>query len=108
MIFSSVKRYGEPLGKTARILDIPEATLRRKVIRMREQYGDQPPERPDNWVSVDSILDDLVQTAKERGVSVPELLSKSLLKEVSRRELNKSEGATLMGVSLPTYRRMSP
>lgn len=107
LIYRSVEHCEEALGQAARLLEIPEATLRRKVARMREQYGDGPPKRPENWVSVDSILGDLIKMASQYEQSILDMVSNALLAELQQRGLSKTDAATLMGVSLPTYRRMS-
>lgn len=107
VLAGSIDQYGDALGQIARLLYMSEATLRRKVARIQEVYGTVRPERPDGWVSVDSMLDELVVLAEKENASVPDVVSAALLDELNRRDLSKRDAATLMGVSLPTYRRLT-
>jgi len=48
----------------------------------------------------------LVEVARARQQPVLEVVTNALLKELETRQLNRREAAALMGVSLPTYRKM--
>lgn len=105
LIYHTLQRNAEVLNRAAADLGIPESTLRRKVQRLKEQHGSSVPQRPDFWRRGFVELCALFEESKgsdgylERG-------SRLLLLDLEGRDLGRKQAATLMGVSLPTYRRM--
>ena len=69
---------------------------------MRDEMGD----RPRYIESIKSMFNELAELARTRRQSVLDVVSDTLLKELEARGLNRREAAALMGVSLPTYRKM--
>ena len=106
LILNSLALNSEILNRAAQTLGIPESTLRRKVARMREANGNNTPSRPADWGEVHAVMDDVINLARQRRQSVFDLVSRALIKELETRHLNKKDAASLMGVSLPTYRRL--
>ncbi|MCB1647172.1 MAG: hypothetical protein KDI36_17050, partial [Pseudomonadales bacterium] len=94
------------LNRAASTLNIPESTLRRKVTRMRDEYGNLPPPRPTHWVPVNELLDNLIEQARRERIPLLDYISRLLIRELEDRHINRKEAATLMGVSVPTYRRL--
>ncbi len=92
-------------SQAASSLSIPESTLRRKVIKMRDVYGLAAPDRPESWLDASAIIDELMRLATDKGTSVLDLAMGLLVEEFERRQLTRQDGARLLGVSLPTYRR---
>lgn len=92
------------LNRAATTLGIPESTLRRKVQRMRYP-GDQSGRQRQSDTIV-AMMHDLVEISKARQLPVLDVVGDALLKELEARRLNRKDAAALMGVSLPTYRKM--
>jgi DNA-binding NtrC family response regulator len=106
VIKNSLASNSEVLNRAAHSLGIPESTLRRKVSRLP-----QPPEARNPKITADleiipMILSDLIGRSRKRGQTVFNLASDALVRELEKRQLSKKEASSLMGVSLPTYRRM--
>ena len=94
------------LNRAANCLGMPETTLRRKVGRLKDTYGNSVPARPTGWFDVNSMLVELVSLSKERRIPVLDLASEVLTKEMKSRNILRQDGARLMGVSVPTYRKL--
>jgi len=106
LIQRSLSLNSEILIRAAQMLGIPESTLRRKVARMKTLFGEGEPSRPSQWETVNNNMNDVVSLSRERGVSVFDLITQTLVKELETRNLNRKDAASLVGVSLPTYRRL--
>ncbi|MBV1876360.1 MAG: sigma 54-interacting transcriptional regulator [Pseudomonadales bacterium] len=107
LILKSLALNSEILNRAAQTLGIPESTLRRKVARMREIHGADTPPRPTDWGAVHFVMDEVISLSQQRRQTVFELVSMVLVKELESRQLSKKDAASLMGVSLPTYRRLT-
>jgi hypothetical protein len=107
MILACLTTYGYVLNRAAAALTVPESTLRRKVLRIREIYGDDPPARPDDWHASTPLLEVLCQIAEEQQVPLLDMVAQHLLSELETRPISRKAAATLLGVSIPTYRRLS-
>ena len=106
LIRTSLAINADVLNRAAQTLGIPESTLRRKVARLKSpadphRMGLSGPEH-----SVESMIDRLVEASDQRKLPLLDVVSEALLKELEGRRLNRKEAAALMGVSLPTYRKM--
>jgi DNA-binding NtrC family response regulator len=106
LILTSIEDNSRILSRAATSLGIPETTLRRKVGRLRDTYGNAVPERPKGWSDANGMLVELTGISKERRISVLDLASQSLAKEIESRNLLRQDAAKLMGVSVPTYRKL--
>ena len=108
LIEKSLSLNSEILIRAAQTLGIPESTLRRKVARLRSLSGDKPPgpRRPSQWEAVAVDMEDVIELSRQRGLSVLDLITQTLIKELEAGKLNKKDAASLMGISLPTYRRL--
>jgi hypothetical protein len=80
--------------------------MRRKVSRLKASHQVEQPYRPDGWIEFNKVLTDLDDIAAERGIPLLELVSQSLVREIESRNIARQDAAKLMGVSVPTYRRM--
>jgi transcriptional regulator with GAF, ATPase, and Fis domain len=106
LILISIDDNSGVLSRAASSLGIPETTLRRKVNRLKDIYGNAIPDRPRGWVDVGKMLPELIGNSREHRVSVLDLVSQSLAREIESRNLLRQESARLMGVSVPTYRKL--
>lgn len=105
LICFALNRNAEVLNRAAVDLGIPESTLRRKVQKLKELYGSSEPQRPDYWRR--SFLDlspMFVELADSDGFLAR--CTSLLVEDLETRNLGRKDAARLMGVSLPTYRRM--
>ncbi len=106
LILTSMRNNSGVINRAATSLGIPESTMRRKVSRIKaSRQGEQPP-RPAGWIDFNSMLTELDDIATERGIPVLELVSQSLVREIESRNFARQDAAKLMGVSIPTYRRL--
>ncbi len=106
LIYFALSRNAEVLNRAAADLGIPESTLRRKVQKLKEEHGSSEPQRPDYWRR---LFLDLSPMFEQMGPAEEGYLARGtqlLLEDLSQRNLGRKEAANLMGVSLPTYRRM--
>jgi DNA-binding NtrC family response regulator len=102
LIETTLRLNGEVMAQTATTLGIPESTLRRKVSRYREETVS----RPRYLDELERMVSDLARRAEVVAGGMLGTLSMALLKEVEARRLNRKDAAAIMGVSLPTYRKM--
>ncbi|MEO2173934.1 MAG: sigma 54-interacting transcriptional regulator [bacterium] len=106
LIKKSLALNSEVLNRAALTLRVPESTLRRKVSRLQGSPGIRNPGGQADWEILQTILLDLTVLARDRGQTVLDLVSFALVRELEQRSLNRKEASSLMGVSLPTYRRL--
>lgn len=106
LIYFALHRNAEVLNRAAADLGIPESTLRRKVQRLRDSYGSSAPQRPDYWRRLFIDLSVLFEDSKGFGGYLDHC-TRLLMSDLDSRDLGRKQAAALMGVSLPTYRRMS-
>jgi hypothetical protein len=107
IILACLLMHGDVLNRAAASLAVPESTLRRKVLRIRELYGADTPQRPDGWHAATPLLAVLSQFAEEQQTPLLDIVSQYLLVELENRPISRKAAATLLGVSIPTYRRLS-
>ncbi|MFT7685149.1 MAG: hydrogenase-4 transcriptional activator [Candidatus Azotimanducaceae bacterium] len=91
------------LNRAAMSLGIPESTLRRRVNRKKDVHADQ---RPANWNSSHEMVLKAIEIAQDENRPVFDLISDTLLGVLEHHHFAKKDAASLLGVSLPTYRRM--
>jgi len=106
LILTSLEDNSRILSRAATSLGIPETTLRRKVGRLKDTYGNALPERPKGWFDANRMLAELAGISKESRIPVLDLACQSLAKEIESRNLLRQDAARLMGVSVPTYRKL--
>ncbi|MFT4714621.1 MAG: DNA-binding NtrC family response regulator [Candidatus Azotimanducaceae bacterium] len=106
LILMCLGQHQDVLNRAASALGVPESTLRRKVNRIRLLHGDRAPVRPLNWPEVSHVVQDLFTMATNQQIPVLDYVANILFEELETREITKREAANLMGVSLPTYRRI--
>lgn len=106
LILASLALHEEVLNRAATALGVPESTLRRKVARLRESHGTTAPRRPDDWYPAAPLLNGLIQLALSRRQPLLEMVMQALVREIESRPVNKKDAALLLGVSMPTYRRL--
>lgn len=106
-ILMSVNRHGGILNRASMTIDVPESTLRRKMQKIEQSYGSTDPERPGDWPVDQGFYDEVMRVAADNNRAPLDQLSILLLSEIEARDLNKTTGAQLLGVSLPTYRRIA-
>jgi DNA-binding NtrC family response regulator len=105
LIYFALSRNAEVLNRAAVDLGIPESTLRRKVIKLKEVYGPSEPQRPDYWRRCFLDLSPMFEEQLDDQGYLAHCTS-LLLTDLEGRNLGRKDAAALMGVSLPTYRRM--
>jgi DNA-binding NtrC family response regulator len=106
-ILLSISRHDGVLNRAAMTIGVPESTLRRKIQKVEETYGSIDPERPEDWPVNPGLYDEVLQMSATRANTPLEQITLLLLEEIEAREINKTTGARLLGVSLPTYRRLA-
>jgi len=106
-ILESLDRHDGVLNRAASAIGVPESTLRRKMQKIEEVYDASQPDRPDNWPISRSFYDDIMRIAASNSADPLDQLPQLLLAEIESRNLNKTTGAQILGVSLPTYRRLA-
>jgi hypothetical protein len=106
LILISMHKHAGVLNRAATSLGIPESTMRRKVSRLKASHQGEQPYRPDGWIEFNKVLTGLDDVAAERGIPLLDLVSQSLVREIESRNIARQDAAKLMGVSVPTYRRL--
>ena len=92
------------LNRAAKDLGMPESTLRRKVARIRSTGNEAVLNIPADLRF--PSLEEFIKQAGEQDQTVLDFASHALVGELERRKLNRKDASSLLGVSLPTYRRM--
>lgn len=105
-ILMSVTHHGGILNKAALAIAVPESTLRRKIQKIEEVYGSTDPARPADWPVTMDLYREVMSHASQKESYPLDLLTALVLNEIEARKLNRSKSAQLLGVSLPTYRRL--
>lgn len=105
LIYFALNRNAEVLNRAAVDLGIPESTLRRKVQKLKDQYGPSEPQRPDYWRRSFLDLSPMFLELEDPDGYLARCTA-LLLEDLEMRNLGRKDAANLMGVSLPTYRRM--
>jgi DNA-binding NtrC family response regulator len=106
LIVTSMNDHGRILNRAASALGVPESTLRRKVKHLREIHWEEPPERPGGWIDVRVFLEELDQITKKTRIPVLDIVSQTLAREIEKQNIARQDAARLMGVSIPTYRKL--
>ena len=91
------------LNRAAQSLGIPESTLRRRVNRIKESHVEM---RSPIWNSSHEMILKAIDMAQSENRPVFDLLADTLLSVLGQHRFAKKDAASLLGVSLPTYRRM--
>lgn len=91
-------------NRVAQLLGVPESTLRRKVEQGRDRERESG--RPAASETMTEVFDALLEAARDAGSDAPAVIDTLVLKEVGLRGLSRRDAARLMGVSMPTLRRM--
>lgn len=106
-ILMSLARHNAVLNRAAQVIGVPESTLRRRIQKIESTYASMDPDRPDNWPVRPAFYDWLMKRVEEDAQPPLAMIEKLLVAEIENREIPKSQAAQLMGVSLPTYRRLA-
>jgi len=106
LILASLEVSGQVAYRAAEALSMPESTIRRKIIRIKKQYPSGAPDRPDEWLDVQPLLRRIIPVARTRGVAPIDLSTQLLVAQIRAGTSNISRGAALIGVSVPTFRRL--
>ena len=103
----SIKHHDGVLNRAALSIAVPESTLRRKVQKMEATYGSLEAERPAEWPVTPELYHEVMKMASLESAQPLDILAALLMSELQDRKLSRSVCAQLLGVSLPTYRRMT-
>jgi hydrogenase-4 transcriptional activator len=106
LIIACMNDHGNILNRAAVVLGMPESTLRRKVKQQREILGDDAPVRPGGWIDVRTFIEELDEMAKESRIPVLDIATQTLAREIEKQNIARQDAARLMGVSIPTYRKL--
>jgi diguanylate cyclase (GGDEF)-like protein/PAS domain S-box-containing protein len=106
LILASLEVSGQVAYRAAEALSMPESTIRRKIIRIKKQYPSAVPDRPDEWLDILPLLRRIIPVARTRGVPPIDLSTQLLVVQIRAITSNISRGAGLIGVSVPTFRRL--
>ena len=109
LLMTAVEEADGVVNRAAEALGMPEPTLRRRITRIRderEKIGTQA-EQVNQWIDVRALLNDLKAGAARAEISVPDLVSRQLVEGLESRGVTRSAGARIMGISLPTYRKLA-
>ncbi len=104
LIEMTMVEQGDVLNRAARQLQVPESTLRRRVARLRESQRDA--ERSPAAETVGRAMSDLFALAAEEGHSALTVVETLILRNLEQRHVSRQTAAEVMGVSLPTYRKL--
>lgn len=107
LILMGIAHHEGVLNRAAISMGVPESTLRRRIQKIEKIYGSTDPDRPEAWPIHTAFYDEVTRLAAAEGKFPLDLLQQLLFREIESRDLNKSVGAQLMGISLPTFRRFS-
>jgi len=106
LIWKSLSINGGVLNRAAQNLGIPESTLRRRVNLLKKRDGSELPQRTSNWDVSHYMVTEAIELAQKRQQPVFELVTDALVRVLEEKRFSKKDAAGLMGVSLPTYRRL--
>ena len=106
LILAAQEKQGGVSSKTAAFLNLPETTLRRKLIKINEEMSRDAPARPDYWEVVKETIPSYLDFAAGRRLAILEDCQKIVMDEARKQTSNRSKIANLLGVSQPTYRKM--
>ncbi len=104
LIHASLELHGQVNLQAAEALGIPESTLRRKLAR----YSTTSPREANlsaDWQAVTGALPNWIEAARRAHIDPLRHLHQLLLSQISQQSRTQTEGAALVGVSPPTYRR---
>lgn len=104
IILAMVERQGGISSRAASALNLPETTLRRKMMKI--QAESVTAEKPGYWSSMSALLPGYIEYAEARNLSVIEDCRRIVIEETIRQTSNRSKAANLVGVSQPTYRKI--
>jgi hypothetical protein len=74
---------------------------------MESTYGSLETERPAEWPVTPELYHEVMKMASLESAQPLDILAALLMSELQDRKLSRSVCAQLLGVSLPTYRRMT-
>ncbi|MEM7365699.1 MAG: sigma 54-interacting transcriptional regulator [Pseudomonadota bacterium] len=103
LVLTCVEVSGNVQNRAAKMLNIPESTLRRKLNRLRSETGS---DRPSFRSGLVPVLPELTDAALKNNCSALDALQMLLVLEVETRGLDRRSGATVLDVSAPTYRKL--
>jgi diguanylate cyclase (GGDEF)-like protein/PAS domain S-box-containing protein len=106
LILASLTSHNDVAYRAADALSIPETTIRRKITKIKRNRGTDRPDRSESWNRVQSLLRQIIPIARTRGVPAIDLANQLLIAQIRMITRSVRQGATLAGVSIPTYRRM--
>jgi hypothetical protein len=106
LILASLEASDYVASRAAESLSIPESTIRRKILRIREQSSDGQPLRIDAWAEIQPLVRRIIPVARSLGVPAVELVTRLLITQIRAITSNASKGARLAGVSVPTFNRL--
>jgi DNA-binding NtrC family response regulator len=106
-VLQSVSHHAGVLNRAALAIGVPESTLRRKIQKIEDQNGREAPSRPTGWPTTVDLYQELMKQAANDEIPPLNLMSNLLFDTVEERNLSKTQSAQLLGVSLPTYRRLA-
>ena len=106
-VLQSVSHAGSVLNRAAITIGVPESTLRRKIQKIDESYGAEAPDRPADWPIDTDFYHEVMELAGTEALPPLDLITRLLYNEVEQRKLSKAISAQILGVSLPTYRRLA-
>ena len=85
---------------------MPGTTYRRRLQKAKEQGWAGEAVRSGQWEQMREVLKRIVALPRDNGEDLPSVAESVLLREIlSRYPKDVRTGATLLGVSQPTYRR---
>lgn len=106
IIVQTLSYKGGVSSRAASVLRLPETTLRRKILKMREESDLDNYSKPDSMAEIFELLPSYIEYADERKLSAIDDCRKMLIEEADRHTTNRSRAANLVGVSQPTYRKI--
>jgi DNA-binding NtrC family response regulator len=90
--------------RAASTLGIPGTTLRRKWRKIADAEAHP---RPDHWSALMRLIPRLIEGADGEGIGAIDVAERVLLAQLQKAGISRNEQAALMGVSAPTFRKMS-
>jgi DNA-binding NtrC family response regulator len=106
LILASISAYDGVAYRAAEALSIPETTIRRKLAKIRKNSRPDRQHESETWSRVQALLRQMIPIARTRGVPAIELANRLLVTQIRIATRSTGKGALLVGVSIPTYRRM--
>jgi len=102
LMMAAMEQAAGVSSRAADMLGLPESTLRRKWLKLQKRDPGSR-QRTGDWQRIKNLVPELLELG---SAQLLDQIVTLLLQIASAEATNRNHGAQLLGVSLPTYRRM--